>query len=536
MKLTRKALALGFAVAAVSVAACSSQQGSGSGTNGSGTTVGSLSDGTGNTGSVGLHLNIPNSSFTIGSLNWTITNGANTYTGTINMTDDAGNAAQSIEFVAGPVVAGPGYTVTLTGSDSNGDPCTGTSPPFTVSAGTSTTATAVVNIQCTVPTDASVAATVDSGSVAVDAGVTLINQSAFLCPGITGVSISPAELKPPETAALNAGIYLPPAPGGTETLTWSATCGTGAAIITNPNAANTTFSCGTAINTLCTLTLTVGLNGTAADGGTVGQVCTGVGNTTISESINCEPGGATLPGCPTGFTQCGTTATDCEDLSNGSGPNGLCGTACGTAVKCSGTTPACQAGVCVAQPPTACTTAPCAASGPNSLKCTGNGTTGTNAGVCTPTQAILMGLSQACYTCAQSNFCLDNASQSGFECQDLAGTFVNGAGATVNQASTCETTLTCVTGSQGMSCPSNANGIGDCYCGPSLTPSACQTATTQNGPCLADEIAGFAYTPGSTAANTILGEFTTQTTPSGNANALAACALSNCASTCGTLY
>ncbi|MGH7435030.1 MAG: hypothetical protein ACRENE_05085, partial [Polyangiaceae bacterium] len=250
MKLTRKSIALGFAVAAVSAAACSSQHGSTVGTagGGGGSPVALTSNG-GNTGAVGMHLNIPNSTFTIDSLNWVITNGTNNYNGTINMTDDAGNKAQSIEFVAGPVVAGMGYTVTLSGSDSNGDPCTGTSPTFTVGAGTSTTAQAVVNVVCMVPTDASVAQTVDSGSVAVDAGVTVVNQAAFNCPGITGVSISPAELHPPEIANINAGEAIPATPGGTPTFLWTATCGSGTPTIGNPNSPATTFACGSAVST-----------------------------------------------------------------------------------------------------------------------------------------------------------------------------------------------------------------------------------------------------------------------------------------------
>jgi hypothetical protein len=530
MKLSRKALALGFAVAAVSAAACSSQHGSTLG-NGGGANVGINGEGTGNTGAVGMHLFIPNSSFTISSLNWTITNGTNTYTGTINMTDDAGNAAQSIEFVAGPVVAGSGYTVTLSGSDSNGDPCTGTSPTFTVNAGTSTTAQAVVNVTCTVPTDAAVATTVDSGSVAVDAGVTIVDQTPFQCPGITGVAISPAELHPPELSTISAGVAA--GSGGVGTLTWSATCvGGGTPIIGSATSPTTTFSCGSAINTDCTLTLTVGLLGTGADGGSVGQVCSAaIANTTISENIHCETGGVTLPMCAAGQTQCGTATTDCENLSNGSGPNGLCGTTCATATVCSGATPVCNAGVCGTAPATACTTAPCAASGPNSIKCTGNGTT---TGVCTATQAALVNHdpTKACYTCMQNNFCLDNASTTGFECGDLAGNFTNGAGTSVVASQACLNTLGCVIGSTGMDCANNANGLSDCYCGPSLTSTQCQTATTQNGPCLTDEVAGFAYTPGSGAANTILGEFTQQTQPSGNANALAACAVANSCSTC----
>ena len=89
----------------------------------------------------------------------------------------------------------------------------------------------------------------------------------------------------------------------------------------------------------------------------------------------------------------------------------------------------------------------------------------------------------------------------------------------------CPSTLKCVTGTAGMSCALNGNGISDCYRGPSLDSTQCLTATTQNGPCLTQEIGCFAYTPGATAANTILSEFTTQTQPSGNANSLAACAV-----------
>jgi hypothetical protein len=36
------------------------------------------------------------------------------------------------------------------------------------------------------------------------------------------------------------------------------------------------------------VTLTVGLDGTGVDGGSVGQVCTGIANTTASQSVDCE--------------------------------------------------------------------------------------------------------------------------------------------------------------------------------------------------------------------------------------------------------
>jgi hypothetical protein len=234
----------------------------------------------------GVHVN---------SLTWSVSNGSNAYTGTVQITDDAGHEAQSVEFVQGGVQAGSGYTVTLSGADSNGDPCSGSSMPFAVAAGATTPV--VVMVTCTVPTDASLAATVDSGNIAVDAGVLLTNQAPFVCPAIAGVAVSPAELFPPETASLSATEIGGSV--GTATVQWTSTCGT----IGNPNSLNATFSCGTATGP-CVVTLTVGLNGTGLDGGSVGQVCTGIANTSASETINCEAQCNVPSDCPAQSTTC----------------------------------------------------------------------------------------------------------------------------------------------------------------------------------------------------------------------------------------
>ena len=61
------------------------------------------------------------------------------------------------------------------------------------------------------------------------------------------------------------------------TLLWTSSCGT----ITNPTSASATFSCGATTGT-CTYS-PVELDGTGLDGGSVGQVCTGVAFTTASE-------------------------------------------------------------------------------------------------------------------------------------------------------------------------------------------------------------------------------------------------------------
>jgi hypothetical protein len=558
MKLTRKALALGFAVAAVSAVACSSQHGSTVGTaGGGGSEPVVLGSNGGNTGSVGMHLNIGTSGFTISSLNWTIANGSNSYQGTINMTDDAGNAAQSIEFVAGPVVAGGNYVVTLSGSDSNGDPCTGTSPPFTVNAGTSTTATAAVNVTCTVPTDAAVSQTVDSGTVAVDASVILVSQSAFQCPGITGVSISPAELHPPQIATISGGEAIPASPGGTPTFAWTATCdpvdgSVGVPIIGNAASPLTTFACGTAINTNCHLTLTVGLNGTGADGGAVGQVCTGVANTTITETIHCEVGGLVCAPCATGQTQCGTAPNcDCEPL-NGGGTNHFCGT-CGT--TCGGTTPSCVAQgstfVCSAPPPAPCVGVNDAA---NCVKCDGNAT-----GICTPTEALLVQRdisksllssgqetgSTGCYECLFNAGCIDDTvlGDSNHECGDAPGNVTAGAAAGETETQACLNTLNCVfpSGCQNAKVQNGAgatDGIDNCYCGANfLTASLCNgysggavTASSPNGSCFETEVDGLGLANTATGS-AVLGNFTTHAGGgSGYANAIFLCAGSNSAS------
>lgn len=275
----------GTALAAVvSVAGACSSEGGASGPGGGSAAPLEGSRRAGVPGEVQLHLNIGGGPVTISVINYTLSNGSDTYDGTVDLTDDAGNAAQSVEFVVGGVAAGSGYVMSLYGADSEGDPCSGASSPITVSTGA--TAEASVQVTCTVPTDSALPLLVDSGSVAVDAGITITDQSPFGCPGIRGVSISPAELRPPETATLTAASTS--GSGGTETFLWSATCGSGTPVITNPTSPDATFSCGTAFATTCSVTLTVGLLGTGLDGGSVGPVCTGAGNTTVTETIACE--------------------------------------------------------------------------------------------------------------------------------------------------------------------------------------------------------------------------------------------------------
>jgi hypothetical protein len=532
MKLIRNAFAASL-LAAVSVAACSSQQSPTVGEPGNGGQVGINTAARGETGSVGMHLTIGNGVH-VNTLTWTISNGTNTYSQPVFITDDAGHEAQSVEFVAGGIQAGSGYVVTLSGVDSNNDPCTGSSTPVTVMAGATSSATVIVT--CTVPTDAAVATTVDSGNIAVDAGVVLVNQAPFVCPGITGVSVSPAEILPPQTAALSAGVTG--SSGGTQTLLWTTSCA--GASIAAPTSPNTSFACGsTTPGTLCTVTLTVGLNGTGPDGGSVGQVCTGVGVSTTTETIACEMGGTIACFAPTP-NLCGTT---CVNLSNDVNNCGTCGNVCGAA------TPVCQGGVCISQPPTACTTAPCASTGPNSVQCPNSPTSD---GVCTPTEAAIVAKDIAagnltggqlnpfvsaanngsCYSCLNTKACLDdNAMDTGNECADSP--------TTAGGSAACLATLSCIIaqdcqgpgGIAGTSDTTSQENVNLCYCGGNNPGSACSaTGVVPDGLCDSQEAAGLGF-PVSDNTDILL-NFGSKTLPSGIANHLFQCAASNKCTIC----
>jgi hypothetical protein len=92
------------------------------------------------------------------SLDWVISGPSGYYSGTIYFSD-----AHSLEFVAGGIQAGSGYTITLAGNDRYGGPCSGTSAPFEVFAG-EVSGVGVV-LTCNPPPK------VTTGSVGVEAGV-----------------------------------------------------------------------------------------------------------------------------------------------------------------------------------------------------------------------------------------------------------------------------------------------------------------------------------------------------------------------------
>jgi hypothetical protein len=138
---------------------------SGGGSSGSGSGAGSnggSGDGGDGGSSVGVIIMITPGFFAY--LDWSISGPAGMYSGRASF-----GAAQSIEFVVGGIQEGDGYLLTLQGTDPSGDPCIGTSSPFSVAAG-GTTGVAVT-IECFTGDGGPLPANIMTGNVAVDAGV-----------------------------------------------------------------------------------------------------------------------------------------------------------------------------------------------------------------------------------------------------------------------------------------------------------------------------------------------------------------------------
>ena len=344
MKRVRDALAIGVIVGAA-VAACTTPEGStgGGASAGGGPSIHSLAgQGGDDTGSIRAALIIAGGN--LYSLDYTCTGPSVIPPGIVNFND-----AQSIEWVLGGIQAGKGYVCTLTGTDTNGDPCMGTSSSFEILPGQ--VSGAMVNVTCTVPTDAAAAADVNLGSVGFDASVSLTHQGAFGCPGISSFSISPSEVTGAQPAQLNLSEVGPTglAPDGgpsASDILWTATCGTPPCGTFSPsaNAANPTFTCGP-VPTLQVVTVTAKLTNyeTSISTGVTSDVCAGQPLTTMTATITCEgaSGNCDCIGNPATPNSCaGNGGCSCVNFQTDPSHCGNCATVC------SGGTPDCISGIC----------------------------------------------------------------------------------------------------------------------------------------------------------------------------------------------
>jgi hypothetical protein len=213
-------------------------------------------------GQVGLQLTLPGG-ISISTVNYIIA-GPTSQQGSVPVTD-----SQAVQFVVGGLTAGS-YTIQLTATDSNGDPCSGSSP-FTVTPGTVTGVSLAMT--CMEDSDAVVPAPVNTGSVFVEAGVTLEAGAPTVCPGITSLTVTPSALLVGSSATVSVATI-----GGTPTIQWTqsdALGQTGAGTFANPTAASTTFTCTQAGQVVVDVSVAAG-------------PCVGVPFTTLLALVTCE--------------------------------------------------------------------------------------------------------------------------------------------------------------------------------------------------------------------------------------------------------
>ncbi|HXX66506.1 MAG TPA: alkaline phosphatase family protein [Polyangiaceae bacterium] len=204
---------------------CSSSSGtpeptsSGVGTTGSGTGTPE-----GNVGSVGFQLTLPGGE-QLNTVTWTITgpNGASTVvqTGTVNVANSL-----SVSFVVGNLPAGSGYSISLTGTTTDGVTTCAGSTTFSVAARAQ--ATVSVLLQCTQP--------------ATEAGSAFINANTVNCATWNSVSAVPSTAIVGASVTVSASAVAPN-PSGIS-YAWSLVSGTGT--FSSATSQTTQFTCGAA--------------------------------------------------------------------------------------------------------------------------------------------------------------------------------------------------------------------------------------------------------------------------------------------------
>jgi hypothetical protein len=244
---------LGLTFVAAAVAACGSHSAS---------TDSNVTDPSGSTGQVGMRLTLPGG-VSLSTVNYSIT-GPTPEQGSVDVSSSDG-----IAFVVGGLQAG-NYSIQLTATDSNAGACSGSSN-FAVSPGTVTGVS--LAMQCIDPTDAVAPAPVNSGSVFVDAGVTVDAASPAVCPGITSLTVLPAEVLVGKSSTVAVATI-----GGAPTVQWTQSVApgqTGAGTFANATAATTTFTCTQAGQVLVNVSVATG-------------ACVGVPFTTMFAVVTCD--------------------------------------------------------------------------------------------------------------------------------------------------------------------------------------------------------------------------------------------------------
>jgi hypothetical protein len=309
-----------------------------------------------------------------------------------------------------------------------------------------------------------------------EAGAVVGTSVATECATWTSALATPNETTVGDAVQVSASATAPDL--SALTYAWTASAGT----LDTPNQASANFTCPSTPGPV-TLTLTVG-DGPISSGG----ACP-ASDTTTTITVTCDP--AVIVGSPDAGSADSATADSGQDAA-----------------------PA---------PPVPCT----AAGQTGCVACSGNAS-----GVCSPTVALLVqqdinagsAATTPCYSCLFNAGCIDDTAfgDKGNECGDLAGTFGAGPQAGTASSALCLDTLSCILST---GCASTA--ASTCFCG-SFAGSACLNAPAPDGACNAQEVNGL----GLSTNEAILESFTNVTLPSGMANQLAQCALSNQCNAC----
>jgi hypothetical protein len=536
MKLIGKTLMFGLMAAATAVA-CSSAHTTAPGSSQT-TEPGASTDGV---GQIGGALTLPGGEH-ISKLTYKLSNAANTYTGSYDVTNTV-----TPSFVIANVAAGQHYQLTLTAHTDDQSataatcqyPAPGMANATDITIANRTTTTANINMQCTV----------DQG---LDAGNLLVNGMTNNCPVWNSIVANPVNVTlnmganvndsgTPGSSAFfpNSGMPVPaviqdgqslvlvagataPNPGAL-TFTWTTSGGTlsSAAGSIDPNSTDagvtnqTVFTCpATGATTTETITLTLADGAPAANcstaltTATVQVTCSNPGICGGAPFATSNGGACLLNGNPAGNDPAGFPFVTNGTTDPANPGDFCCSGACGDGTVGPVSTPFSATGTCtsplVNNGAGCCVSLlPCTTAGQlNCVKCQGNST-----GLCSPTEAIFVqhditkhvatapgnDPTGSCYACAYSADCINNTQfgDTGKECEDPIQTF--------GTAAECQSVISCI-----LTSDCSASAVAPCYCGTLGLATTCQgtSGVAVNGACDTQIAAGLGFPLGDGTDNT----------------------------------
>jgi len=246
-----------------------------------GACVGPPSGGSADTGTLSAGLMLTPST-TLDKVNYSIS-GPNSFSrmGSIDVSH-----SQTISTTIGGIPAGTGYSVSLTGTASDGVTACAGSAPFSITAGMTTALS--VKIQCREPPR--------TGSVQ-------INGTVNVCPVIDAIGANPGEVMVGFSSALSSAAHDSDRAPASLTYSWVATSG----MLAGATTASPTLLC-TAVGP-STLTLTVS-DGDCTDTGTVVVTCSPAPAASAVIKINEVESNGGVPGDWVELTNIGGTTAD----------------------------------------------------------------------------------------------------------------------------------------------------------------------------------------------------------------------------------